>query len=29
MAQNQAANCTNPETRMNQGFACIDFRRTL
>src|ERR1041385_3437137 len=29
MAQNQATNCTNAETRMNQGFACIYFRGTL
>jgi hypothetical protein len=29
MAQNQAANYTHPETRMNQGLSWIDFRGTL
>jgi hypothetical protein len=29
MAQIKAVNCTSRETRMNQGFSCIDFRWTL
>jgi hypothetical protein len=28
-AQKKAGNCTISETRMNQGFSCIDFQGTL